>query len=84
MFRREPGVVGSTAEVGQSRIELPVAFDAGRIEVSLDHRFVSEYLKVLDPDKSVSMKVLDNDNPAIFNTDDGYTYVVMPLARDGR
>jgi len=77
-------ISGSTAEVGQSRVEVPIAFDKGKIEVSLDHRFVTEYLKVLDADKTVSMKVLDNDNPAIFHTDDGYTYVVMPLSRDGR
>jgi DNA polymerase-3 subunit beta len=75
---------GSTAEVGQSRIEVPVAFDQEKIDISLDHRFLSDYLKVLDSDKSVSMKVLDNDNPAIFHTDDGYSYVVMPLSKEGR
>ncbi len=75
---------GNTAEVGQSRIEVPVAYDKEKIEISLDHRFLSDYLKVLDADKSVGMKVMDNDNPAIFHTDDGYAYVVMPLSREGR
>jgi DNA polymerase-3 subunit beta len=75
---------GNTAEVGESRIEVPVAFNQEKIQLSLDHRFLSDYLKVLDADKSVAMKVLDNDSPAIFHTDDGYSYVVMPLSREGR
>lgn len=73
---------GSTAEVGQSRVELPIPYDGERIEVSLDHRFVTDFLKVLSPDKSVTLTVKDDENPAEFTTDDGYTYVVMPMSRD--
>ena len=74
---------GSTAEVGQSRIELPVPYDGGEINITLDHRFLAAFLKVLDPSKSVSLDVKDNDSAALFETDDGYLYVVMPLNRDG-
>ncbi len=76
-------VSGSTAEVGQARVELPVAFDGDAITITLDHRFVADFLKVLDPAKNVSLNVKDNDSAALFQTDDGYLYVVMPLNRDG-
>ncbi len=76
-------IAGSTAEVGQSRIEVPIPYDGDEIKITLDHRFVSDFLKVLDPGKTVSLNVKDNESAALFTTDDGYIYVVMPLSRDG-
>lgn len=73
----------SAAEFGQSRIELPVAYDGEEIQITLDHRYVGDFLRVLDPQKNMSLRVKDNDSPALFETDDGYTYVVMPLFREG-
>ena len=75
---------GQTAEVGQSRVEMPVAYDGDKLEISLDHRFVADFLKVLDPEKTFTLDVQDGDAAAMFTTDDGYGYVVMPLARDAR
>lgn len=75
---------GQTAEVGQSRVELPIAYDGPEIAISLDHRFVGDFLKVLDPEKSFTLDVKDAEAAALFSTDDGYGYVVMPLSRDGR
>jgi DNA polymerase-3 subunit beta len=72
----------ATAEIGQSRIELPIAYDGDEIKIALDHRFVSDFLKVIDAEKSVSLHVKDNENPADFRTDDGYQYVVMPLSKE--
>ncbi|MEM8678128.1 MAG: DNA polymerase III subunit beta, partial [Planctomycetota bacterium] len=73
----------TTSEVGESRVELPIPYEGDEITVSLDHRFVSDFLKVLGGDKSATLAVKDDENPAEFSTDDGYTYVVMPMARDG-
>ena len=50
--------------------------------MTLDHRFVSDFLKVLDPQKTFTLDVKDGESAALFTTDDGYSYVVMPLARD--
>ena len=75
---------GSTAEVGESRVELPIPYDGDQITVSLDHRFVGDFLKVLTADKTATLAVKDDENPAEFSTDDGYTYVVMPMARDAK
>ena len=73
---------GSTAEVGQSRVEMPVGYAGPALTVSLDHRFVADFLKVLDPEKTFTFDIENTDSAAVMTTDDGYGYVVMPLARD--
>ena len=73
---------GSTAEVGQSRVEMPVGYAGPPLTVSLDHRFVADFLKVLDPEKTFTFDMENTDSAALLTTDDGYGYVVMPLARD--
>lgn len=84
-FTFEPGSLvlsGLTAEIGQSRVELPVAYDGPALMVSLDHRYVADFLKVLDPEQTFVFDVQNNESAALMTTDDGYGYVVMPMARD--
>jgi len=71
-----------TAEVGQSRIELPIAYDGAEVGISLDFRFFSDMLRVLSADKMITVDVEGPDGPAFCTTDDGYGYVIMPLSRD--
>ncbi len=73
---------GQTDEVGQSRVELPISYDGAPIAITLDPRFVSDFLKVLEPEKSFTIDLQDSDAAAVCTTDDGYGYVIMPLARD--
>lgn len=73
---------GNTAEIGESRVEFPIAYDGDEITVALDHRFVADFLKVLDTEKTFSVEIENGESAALFTTDDGYGYVVMPLARD--
>ncbi len=75
---------GETAEVGESRVEIPIDYAGDAITLSLDHRFVVDFLKVLASEANVAVGVKDNEQPADFRTDDGYHYVVMPLTREGR
>jgi DNA polymerase III subunit beta len=72
------------ADTGESRVELPISYDGAAVAIMLDPRYVSEFLRVLDPEKSVVMDVKDAEGAAVLTTDDGYGYVVMPLARDQR
>ena len=84
-FNFEPGTLvlsGRAAEVGQSRVELPIAYDGPAITISLDPRYVSDFLKVLDPQKVVTLELKDAESAAVCMTDDGYGYVIMPLARE--
>ena len=75
-------LAGQTAEVGQSRIELPIAYDGPAITITLDPRFVIDFLKVLEPERAFTIDLQDGDSAAVCTTDDGYGYVIMPLARD--
>ncbi len=70
------------AEVGQSRVELPISYSGEELTVTLDPRFVVDFLKVLDSEKTFGLEVKDAESAAVFSTDDGYGYVIMPLARD--
>ena len=74
----------NTAEVGQSRIEMPVPFDEDELTITLDHRYVADFLKVLQPDKTFTFDVENGDQAAYCETDDNYGYVIMPLSKDRR
>ncbi len=71
---------GITAETGQSRIEFPIPYDGEEITVSMNHRYVGDFLKVLDQESTFTVEVQNSESPALFTTSDGYAYVVMPLA----
>jgi DNA polymerase-3 subunit beta len=73
---------GRAADVGQSRVELPIAYNGPPISITLDPRFFSDFLRVLDPEKTYTLELKDSDSAAVCTTDDGYGYVIMPLARD--
>jgi DNA polymerase III subunit beta len=73
---------GRAAEVGQSRIEMPVAYDGPAQTICLDPRYVGDFLKVLDPEKTFTLEIKNAESAAVCTTDDGYGYVIMPLARD--
>lgn len=71
-----------TAEVGQSRIELPVSYTGPAITVSMDPRYVVDFLKVLSPEATFTLDLQDSEAAALFLTADGFGYVVMPMSRD--
>jgi len=73
---------GATAQIGQARVEFPIAYSGTPVKITLDHRFVSDFLRVLEPERSVTLDIQDGESAALFTTDDGYGYVVMPLSRD--
>lgn len=73
---------GSAAEVGESRIELPIAYDGSPIVITLDPRFLIDFLKTLDAETPFTIDLVDSDAAAVASVEDGYGYVVMPLARD--
>jgi DNA polymerase-3 subunit beta len=75
-------VTGLTAEVGESRVELPIPYDGEDITICLDHRYISDFLKVLDPETTFTLNLVDGDSASLWQTDDGYSYVAMPLARE--
>ena len=85
-FSFQPGtltLLSSTADIGQAQVELPIAYDGPPIVVTLDHRFVSDFLKVLSPETNITLEIENSETAAVFLADDDrYGYVVMPLSRD--
>ena len=75
-------LAGKAAELGQSRVEMPISYDGPTLSITLDPRYVSDFLRVLDPEKVITMELKDAESAAVCSTDDGYGYVIMPLARD--
>lgn len=76
-------LAAATADLGQSRIEMPIPYGGQAISVSLDHRFVSDFLKVLSPEQTITLDIENAESAAVFSADDAaYGYVVMPLSRD--
>jgi DNA polymerase-3 subunit beta len=73
---------GRAAELGQSHVELPISYDGPEVVISLDPRYVNDFLKVLDPEKTFTIELADAESAAVCTTDDGYAYVIMPLARE--
>jgi len=70
------------AETGQSRVELPIPYDGDSLVITLDPGYLTDFLRVLEPEKSITLYITDSESAATFNTDDGYAYVIMPLARE--
>lgn len=70
-----------SAESGLSRVELPIAYDGPWLDITLDPRYFGDFLKAVSSG-TFSLEVLNEESAAVCSTDDGYRYVIMPLARD--
>ena len=84
-FSFEPGqlvLAGRSAESGESRVELPIDYAGEAVSIKLDPRFVSDFLRVLDGGTGISVEVVDSQSACVCRTEDGYGYVIMPLAAD--
>ncbi|MCE5269198.1 MAG: DNA polymerase III subunit beta [Planctomycetaceae bacterium] len=75
-------LAGHGAELGEAHVELPIAYDGPDISITLDPRYLNDFLKVLSPDQNFAMELRDAESAALCSTEDGYAYVLMPLARD--
>ncbi|MHC4398813.1 MAG: DNA polymerase III subunit beta [Planctomycetota bacterium] len=75
-------LAGHGAEAGESLVELPIPYDGREIQVKLDPRFVSDFLKVLELEQTFHLHLRDAKSPVVCQTDDGYAYVIMPLSQE--
>ncbi len=70
------------ADVGESKVEMPISYDGESLTITFDPRYIVEFLRILDSASSVKLLLNDSDSAALLKTEDGYQYVVMPLSRD--
>jgi DNA polymerase-3 subunit beta len=73
---------GHSSEMGQSKVDLPIGYDGKNVDVTLNPKYVIDFLAVLDPANSVTFDIRDAESAVVCTTDDNYGYVIMPLARD--
>jgi DNA polymerase-3 subunit beta len=84
-FEIAPGLMtlaSRAAEIGESKVELPISYDGAPLVITFDPRYVAEFLRVLEPEQPIRLELTDSESAAVFRTDDGYIYIVMPLSRD--
>lgn len=70
------------ADTGASQLELPVGYDGRDVLIRLDPRLFIDALKTLPNETCVNVKLTDEDSPAVVATEDGSTFLLMPLARE--
>jgi DNA polymerase-3 subunit beta len=70
------------ADIGTSKVDLPISYDEDAMTIKFDPRFLAEFLRVLEPETQVHWHLIDDESAAVLRTDDDYTYVIMPLSRD--
>lgn len=75
-------LTANTADLGKSRVEMPIDYEGEPIKMKLDFRFIGDFLKVLESDTSFKLNVASSTQSALMTTEDGYAYVVMPMALD--
>ncbi len=69
------------AETGSSRIEMELDdYPGNPLEISFDPRYLTDMLRVFDPETKFNLDLIDGANPAVFrNEASDYAYVVLPL-----
>lgn len=69
------------SDVGSSDVELVVsAPEVAELQVSLDPKYVADFLKCVPGEELVYWKFNGNDEAVVMTDGDSYDYVIMPLA----
>lgn len=84
-FTLAPGMLrleSQAADIGQSKIEVPISYDGPPLAITFDPRYVADFLKTLDAARNVTLQLTDGESAALLSAGDEYRYVVMPLSKD--
>jgi DNA polymerase-3 subunit beta len=68
------------AAAGRSKVELPLSYEGKEVKISFDPHFLTDMLRVLDPESQLTLELVDGNSPALFKSGADYSYVVMPLS----
>jgi DNA polymerase III subunit beta len=71
-----------TAEKGKSQIQVELAYDGDPTSLTIDHRYIADFLKVLAPEQTVLLRFSNPETMLHFSTDDGSIYAIMPLTKE--
>lgn len=73
-------ISAKTADKGASRVRVPIAYTGDSVAMKLDHRYVTDFLRLLDPESTCTASFVSSTETMLLTTEDGYQYVVMPMA----
>lgn len=72
-----------TADIGASTVEIMCECDVPEaVTLKMDNTFVKDFLSVLDLDSQCLWKVSGANAAVLVSTQDGYRYVIMPMAKE--
>ncbi|MBM4037734.1 MAG: DNA polymerase III subunit beta [Planctomycetes bacterium] len=74
-------VRSSAPETGEARVELPIEYSGGEVEISFNPEFLTEFLRVLE-DETVRMEFRDSSSAGLLRAGKEFLYVVMPVSRE--
>lgn len=74
-------LTSKATDIGESKIELPISYDGPEIVITFEPKYIADFLRVLEPETILHLGLSNSESPAVFRTEDQYTYVVMPLSR---
>ena len=60
-------------------MEFPVEYDGKNLEISFDPKYLTDMLRVLEPDTELLLELGDGAAPALFRHEPNYLYVVVPM-----
>jgi len=72
-------LVAEASASGKSKVELPVDYDGKELKIAFDSNFLTDMLRILPPETSLTLELADAQTPALFRQGADYQYVVMPL-----
>lgn len=75
-------IQASAAEIGESNIEFACEYSGQPVKVTLDHRYLADFLRVVPIESTAKLHLEAANRPVMLTTEDGYTYVIMPITRD--
>lgn len=67
-------------KAGRSKVQMPVEFDGEARTVTLDARFVADFLRTLPDDVTLTLELTDANKAAVFRLGTAYAYLVMPMS----
>ncbi|MFV1957979.1 MAG: DNA polymerase III subunit beta, partial [Planctomycetota bacterium] len=67
-------------EIGEAKVEMSIAYDGEAQSLGFNPGFLTDALKIMDPDATVSLEFTDGKAPGKLTDEENYVYVVMPIA----
>lgn len=83
MFTFDKGkltLCGKASARGKSRVQMPLEWAKGALEISFDPNFILPMLRTQEPDTRLILELKGTGNPALLRNESGeYKYVVVPV-----